>query len=244
VGSSVPLRIGVICPWLLATALSQPAAALSFDGDLGYTSDYILRGVSESAGHSAGQIDLRVTTQGGTFAGVFASTLGRVGWNRGSDRGWNYKLEEYIGHQFALSGSWSATVTAVNYSYLDGNVPLSNDYQELSLAISYLDLWSVTVAAVPNAVRWDDGYRLGRYPAYTLESAIQVPVAGRLFAVGGAGYYTSDSTGYAYGNAGLAFEYKSLRFEVGYYLAQDRARNLFPYGRAGSRFAGTVLWHF
>jgi hypothetical protein len=30
----------------------------------------------------------------------------------------------------------------------------------------------------------------------------------------------------------------------GYYFAQDRARALFPYGRAGSRFAATVSWHF
>jgi uncharacterized protein (TIGR02001 family) len=244
VGPSVPLRIGVICLWIVATALSRPAGALTFDGDLSYTSDYILRGVSESAGRSAGQIDLRVTTRDGTFAGVFASTLGRVGWNRWSRRGWNYKLEEYLGHQFTLSGSWSATVTAVNYSYLDGNVALSNDYQELSVAVSYLDLWTMTVGAIPNAVRWDSGYRLGRYAAYTVDNAIQVPIVGQLFALGGVGYYTSDSTGYAYGNAGLAFEYKSLRIEAGYYVAQDRAQNLFPYGRAGSRYAGTILWHF
>jgi hypothetical protein len=31
---------------------------------------------------------------------------------------------------------------------------------------------------------------------------------------------------------------------VGYYVAQDHAQALFPYGRAGSRFAGTVSWHF
>jgi uncharacterized protein (TIGR02001 family) len=241
---SVSLRVGVICLWVAATALSQSAAAITFDGDLSYTSDYILRGVSETGGRSAGQIDLRLTTRDGTFAGVFASTLDRVDWHGWTRRGWHYKLEEYLGHQFALSGSWSATLTAVNYSYLEGNVALSNDYQEVSVAASYLDLWTLTVAAIPNAVRWDNGYRLGRYPAYTADNSLQVPLTGRLFAVAGAGYYTSDDTGYAYGNAGLAFEYKSLRLEAGYYFAQDRAQNLFPYGRAGSRFAGTILWHF
>ncbi len=243
-GRASRLRLGAVCLCFIATALApESAGAVTFSADLGYTSDYILRGISESGGRSAGQIDVRLTTLDGTFAGVFASTLGRVrsGWGR---RGWEYKVEEYLGHQFNLSPSWSATVTAVNYSYLKGNLPFSNDYQELSVAASYLDLWTVTVAAIPNAVRWSGMYRLGRYPAYTADSSVQVPVAGRFFLIGGAGYYTSDNVGYAYGNAGLAFEFKSLRSELGYYVAQDRAQELFPYGRGGSRFAVTVLWHF
>ncbi len=238
------LRVAAVSLWIVAAvAAARPAAAVTFNADISYTSDYIQRGISESAGRSAGQIDLRLTTADGTFAGIFASTLGRVrtGWAR---RGWDYKLEEYLGHEFTVSGSWSATVTAVNYSYLNGNVPFSNDYQELSVAGSYLDLWTVTLAAIPSTVHWDGGYRTGRYPAYTADTSIQLPLAGRLLFIGGAGYYTSDSNGYAYGNVGLAFEFKSLRVEAGYYVAQDRAQQLLPYGRAGSRFAGTVLWHF
>ena len=240
---SVPSRIGVVC-LLIAAMAPRFAAAVTFDGDLSYTSDYVFRGISETGGRSAGQIDLHVTSGDGTFVGVFASTLSHV-WHRGYDNlGWNYELEEYLGHRFDVSPSWSTTVTAVNYSYLDGNAPLNNDYQELSVAVSYLDSWTATVGAIPNAVRYDRGYRLGRYPAYTVDTSTQVPIVGRLFLTAGAGYYTSDSTGYAYGNAGLAFEFKSLRLDAGYYVAQDRAQTLFPYGRAGSRFAGSVSWHF
>lgn len=229
---------------LLAIALTPcVAAALSFDAELGYTSDHIHRGVSESASHGAGQLDLRVNTTDGTFGGVFASTLGRVrtGWSR---HGWDYKLEEYLGHQFNLSSSWSTTLTAVNYSYRGGNVAGSNDYQELSLAVSYLDFWTVTLAGSPDAVRWNGAYRLGRYAAYTVDTSLQVPIYRRLFFVGGSGYYTSDGTGYFYGNAGIAFDINHLRLEAGYYGAQDRAESLFSYGRAGSRYAVTALWHF
>jgi uncharacterized protein (TIGR02001 family) len=243
VAPSLPSRIGVVCLLIAATA-PRFAAAITFDGDLGYTSDYVFRGISETAGRSAGQVDLHLTSGDGTFVGVFASTLGHV-WHRGYDSfGWNYELEEYLGHRFDLSPTWSTTVTAVNYSYQNGNAPINNDYQELSVAVSYLDSWTVTVGAIPNAVRYNWGSRLGRYPAYTVDTSAQLPIVGRLFLTAGAGYYTSDSTGYAYGNAGLAFEFKSLRLDAGYYLAQDRARALFPYGRAGSRFAGSVSWHF
>jgi hypothetical protein len=100
------------------------------------------------------------------------------------------------------------------------------------------------LAFIPNAVRFYGGHRLGRYPAYVTDTSLQLPLFGRLFFTAGAGYYTSDGTGYAFGNAGLGFEFKSLRVEGGYYVAQDRAQELFPYGRVGSRFAGTVSWHF
>ena len=55
----------------------------------------------------------------------------------------------------------------MNYQYKHGNAPINNDFQEVSVAVSYLDSWSLTAAYIPNAVRYDRGYRLGRYPAYT-----------------------------------------------------------------------------
>ncbi len=241
----MPLRRAICCLWIAAATLPpRLAGALTLDGDVSYTSDYVFRGISQTGGRGAGQVDLRASTRDGTFLGVFASTLGHVRQSDRESRGWDYEFEEYVGHRFDLSPAWSATLTAVNYSYLRGNAALSNDYQEVSVAVSYVDLWTATVAAIPNAVRFDNGYRLGRYAAYLVDASAQLPLAGPLFLTAGAGYYTSDDTGYAFGNAGLAFEYKSLRLEGGYYLAQDRAQALFPYGRAGSRFAGTVSWHF
>jgi uncharacterized protein (TIGR02001 family) len=241
----VPLRIGIFCLCIMAAAVApRSSQAVTVDGDISYTNDYVFRGISETGGRSAGQIDLRASTRDGTFLGVFASTLGRT-WQRSwGNFGWDYELEAYLGHRFDLSPAWSATLTGVSYWYLKGNVRMSDDYQEISVAASYLDLWTVTAAVVPNAVRFDGDYRLGRYPAYVADTSVQLPLVGRLFLTAGAGYYTSDETGYAFGNAGLGFQFKSLRVDGGYYVAQDRARALFPYGRAGGRFAATVSWHF
>ena len=250
-GPSVPLRIGVACLWIAAATLaSLSARAVTVDGDITYTSDYIFRGISQTGGRGAGQLDLRLSTADGTFVGVFASTLNRLWYHYRGEidgygySGWDYELQEYLGHRFDLSQTWSTTLTATNYSYQGGNVPLSDDYQEISLTSSYLDLWTVEVAWVPNAVRFDWSKRLGRYSAYIADTSAQIPLFGGLALTAGGGYYTSDSEGYAFGNVGLAFEYKRLRVEGGYYVAQDSARPLFPYGRTGSRYAGTVSWHF
>jgi uncharacterized protein (TIGR02001 family) len=245
VGPPVPLRTGILCSWIAAaTLLASPAHAITFDGEITYTSDYILRGISETGGRSAGQIDLRLSTQGGTFVGVFASTLQRLWQHQWGYSGWNYELETYVGHRFDLSPSWSSTLTGTYYTYLDGNTPFSDDYQEISLTTTYLDQWTVELAIIPNSVRFEGGYRNGRYPAYVVSTSGQIPLVGRLALTGGAGYYTSDSDGYSFGNVGLAFDFKSLRIDAGYYVAQSHAQELFPYGRAGSRFAGSISWHF
>ena len=90
---------------LIAVVLLAPRAAdaITFDGDVTYTSDYIYRGISETGGRSAAQIDLHLATGDGTFVGVFASTLDRL-WHRGYETlGWDYELEQYLGHRFDLS---------------------------------------------------------------------------------------------------------------------------------------------
>jgi uncharacterized protein (TIGR02001 family) len=230
--------------WIAAVwLLPRLAQALSVDGDVTYTSDYIYRGISETGDHGAAQVDVHVTTADGTFLGAFASTLGRVMYYH-----WDDEVETYLGHRFDLSPSWSTTVTAVNYSYLGGNVHTSNDYQELTLAASYLDRWNLSVSASPDVVRYDRGYRLGRYPAYALEASAQLPLIGRLLFTAGLGYYSigdgSDQIGYVYGNSGLAFEYKRLRLDLGYYVTQEHAQTQFLYGRARERIAGTINWHF
>ncbi|MBS0416538.1 MAG: hypothetical protein JSR66_02410 [Proteobacteria bacterium] len=244
-GPSLPSRIAVFCLLIAVAALApRTAVAITFNADVTYTSDYIYRGVSQTGGRPAGQLDLHMATSDGTFVGVFASTLNRTWHREYITLGWNYELQEYIGHRFDLSPAWSTTLTGVSYQYKHGNVPLNNDYQELSVAVSYLDSWTLTVAYSPNAVRFQSGYRLGRYPAYSVDSVTQLPLLGRLFLTAGVGYYVLDSDDYFYGNAGLAFEFKGLRIDAGYYAAQERAQILSPYGRAGSRFAGSVSWHF
>jgi len=241
----VPLRIGIFCLWIAAATLAPLRAwGVTFEADITYTTDYIFRGISQTGGRSAAQIDARASTADGTFLGVFASTLDRLWQHPWGRSGWDYEVQGYLGHRFDLSRSWGITLTGTSYSYLHGNTPLSDDYQEVSLAGSYLDVWTLEVGYIPNAVRFDDGYRVGRYPAYVADTSAQIPLIGRLAVTAGAGYYTSDEAAYAFGNLGLAFEVKRLRVDAGYYFAQDRAQDLFPYGRAGSRFAATVSWHF
>ena len=50
--------------------------------------------------------------------------------------------------------------------------------------------------------------------------------------------------GYAYGNVGLAYEWRNWRIDVGYFLTQNRMEDLMAYPTANRRVAGTLSWRF
>jgi len=267
---AIPFKAGFFCIALVLGAVpARFAHALSFGGDLAVTNDYIYRGYSETNHKPAAQLDLHVSTQTGTFVGIWSSSLDREYAPFATA-----ELEEYIGQRFDLSSAWNTSITATNYQYLDANQYYWSDYQQLAASVSYLDRWTLSVSAIPNLLRYSGYYRAGRHPAYIAETSGQWNLFGGFFVTGGAGYFLATgeshvhdsytppgsappttptysgpdhypSIGYAYGNVGLAYEWRSLRLDVGYFLTQaHRAEQLQPYPTANHRFAGTLSWRF
>ena len=251
--ASRPARAAVPA-WLLLCALLSPLAValdlggnLTLGGSLAFTSDYIYRGVSESNGHDAVQADLHLD-DAGTFIGAWGSTR-----DHNLDPYADYDVEVYLGHRFELGNAWSSTLSARAHYFVAGTQEGSTDYEELSASISWLDRWTLTLSSIPNATHYWYDYRLGRSPAWIAESSGQwLLLPQGLFVTGGAGYYYASRTGtgiaagggYAYGNAGLAFEHGHWRIDVGYFVAQSKAGQLLTYPVPSDRLAGTLIWHF
>jgi uncharacterized protein (TIGR02001 family) len=241
-----------VLPCALLLLAARPGHAwgfgsdFTFGGALAFTTDFIYRGLSESGGHGAGQADLHGDIDG-TFAGVWGSTR-----DHDLDPYADYDVELYLGHRFELTSAWGASLSARARYYVGGNQPFSNDYQEITGTVTYLDSWSLSVTAIPNAVQYWYETRLGRTTAWVAETTGQWLLYGGLFVTGSAGYYYATGTGsgieaangYAYGDFGLAYEYRGFRLDVGYFLTQDRAQQLSPYPIANDRFAGTLSWRF
>jgi len=163
-----------------------------------------------------------------------------------------------------LSSAWNTSITATNYQYVGGHQYYSSDYQQISASVSYLDRWTLAVAAIPNMLRYTGWYwspgvgwnnpRAGRYPAFDVDTSGQWLIGNGFFVTGGAGYYlfTGSSAdhqptiGYAYGNVGLAYEWRNLRLDIGFFLTQksQAAQELFAYPTVNDHFAGTLSWRF
>ena len=267
----VSKRFGMGPAWLCALALVAPHAALcqsapvSFGGTVAATSDYIYRGVSQSDGQGALQADLHLGTDGGTFLGVWASSR-----DRNLEPGTASEVQIYAGQRFALGGGWSFTVSGRADYYVGGVADHSDDYQELSVAFSWLDRYTFSLSAIPSAARYTTVYYVDpSYPgvpqsyylvyrsaAFSGDGSAQwllrAGVAGGdLYATAAAGYYYSTQAdrqaapaiGYFYGNAGLSLAWRRCRLDLGYFAAQNGAAGLFPYPVA-KRLAGTLSWQF
>ena len=249
----MPSRARWLLPWLLLPGVGAgPAAAgslggLTFGGNLVITSDYIYRGVSSSNNKAAFQADLHVASGDGTFLGVWGSTR-----DNNLEPYANYELDIYLGHRFDLSNEWSTTVSGRAHYLLGGHQDISDDYQEISVGVTYLDFWTVSVTAIPAAPRYWFYERLSRAPAFVADTSVQWLVTKGFFLTAGAGYYHVTGTGpgiyaangYAYGNVGLAWEHRRWRVEIGYYRTGDKAQEVVPYTSANERFAGSVAWRF
>ena len=203
--------------------------------------------MSESGAHGAAQGDVHLETSGGTFAGVWGSTR-----DSSLDPGGSNTFEIYLGHRFDLSSAWSATLGARSHYFGGGVDEPSADFQEIAATLAYQDRLAFSVTAIPNAVRYWFYHRLSRSPAWVADATTQWLIAPGLYVTGGVGYYYSTGTGpgieaaagYAYGNAGLAYEWRRWRLDVGYFLTQADAEKLFPYPIADHRVAATLSWRF
>lgn len=238
-----------------------PVQAVSFGGDAALTSDYIYRGLSETDHKGAVQLDVHASLATGTFAGIWVSSL-----DHRHRPFTNVDLQEYIGQRFDLSSAWNTSVTLTNHQYPGARQYFYSDYQELTASVAYLDRWTFSVSAIPNALRyWGWLNRIGHYPAYDAETSGQWLIWKGLSVTGGVGYYlftgstirvASDppyeqnyqysvpTLGYAYGNIGLAYEWRHWRVDLGYFRTQERGQKLLPYPYADQRVAGTLSWHF
>lgn len=197
--AELALGLAVLAANTLAAA---PAAAADWGGQAALTSDAIYRGVSESSGQPAAQAEVHASTTGGTFAGVSALGSFSTAPERLREPGAAAELGVYVGQRLALSESWNAQLSAYGHFFLDRERSIPSNYQEISAQVSYLDLWSISLTALPDAPRPGmpasyaygsmsayPGTQPGHYQAWVAATQFQWGLSAHFFITGGAGYY-------------------------------------------------------
>jgi len=111
---------------IAASAADAPASAYTVTGNVALTSDYVFRGISQSAGHTSiqGGFDLTKTPLAGLTAGVWASSL-----SAGTE------VDFYANYGFKV-GVVDVSVGFIDYTYTASAVGFSTG-GEANLAVSY-----------------------------------------------------------------------------------------------------------
>lgn len=167
----------------IAASAADAPAALTASGNVAITSDYVFRGVSQTAGKTAVQAGYDVTHTSGLSAGVWASNVSPALGELEIDLYANYAFKlgvfdlsvGYINYTYSTAGNGGEANIAVTYSgltlkYSDGVSGLLTDYY-------YEANYSYDVAAVK-------GLNLGLHygqtetDVYDYAVAVSYPVLG------------------------------------------------------------------
>ena len=112
---------------LLLGVVTLPAFA-GVDGYLGYSSDYIWRGVSQTSGNAAMSGKLEVS-KGGLYGGVWASEV-----DFGDEA--TYEMDLYLGYELMVSDKFSLDVGVIQYNWDKGY----DDVEELFAKVNLKNL--------------------------------------------------------------------------------------------------------
>jgi uncharacterized protein (TIGR02001 family) len=230
-------------------------AADGLQGTLGFTTDYVHRGVSQSAGRAAPQASLTYWHPTGTYGGAWASRVERpvgapvYGYPPASRT--SMELDLYLGFGTRLDADWMVDYKAVAYLFPGDRAPVGYDYLEVSVAAAWRERLFATVAFTPRTAWSAYGGGARRHAALVGELAMQVPVSRWLTGTLGVGQRRFDAASaqgsrlhYEYASASLALQLHRLSLELGHFATDARARRLFGEHLAGRRTVLTVTVNF
>jgi uncharacterized protein (TIGR02001 family) len=230
---------------LLAVCLAAVTAASAGTGPGGsvaITSDYVLRGVSQSDGKPAWQGDAHWDFPAGWAAGIWAS---QVALAPHSD---TWELESYLQWNRAVSADLVMGAAAAYYSYPGDPRPTDYNYAEMSVSLMWRDQIRVSASWTPRIAlfSYSDGLAENRQ-AWTLEADWHRDLPARLVVGAGLGFYYPpglEYASYAYGDASLGWKYGHWRVNVAWIWAQDVTHRQYTSGPVGGPLTATLTWVF
>ncbi len=237
--------VGTGCAlWLLSLIVAAPSARADgpWGATLGVTSNYILRGVSQTYGGAAVQLGGSFQSPLGWFAGAWGSNVDPYPSGISST-----ELDLYAGFAHAISNDFTARATYTHYSYLHDPRPTRYDYNELALTAAYVDRVALTLSYVPDGTVYS---RLGLArdrPTFALEANGRWPLGQGFALTGGAGYYDLNhqfGVEYWAGSVGLAYTTRHLEIDVARYFTDHTVERLYEDGSANGVVAVSAVLRF
>ncbi len=234
-------RIGPVLLILLSGSATAAVGATP-GGLIGVTSDYVLRGVSQSQGNPAVQGEAHLGFAGGWSTGVWASQVRLLPGHTSSE------VDLYLQWHATLNESFDMIATATHYSHPGDPRPISYEYDELGLSLSWRDQLSIAASWTPqlNLYSYTDG--LARdHGVLDIEASLHRSLRPHFDLSAGVGYYDPpglDYAAYGYGNAALTWHYGHWRADLAWIWVQNALHRQYASGPAGGPLAASLAWSF
>ena len=215
---------------LLATC--WPLEAADFNGNLGVTSDYVFRGISQSNRHVAVQAGARVDTEAGLYASAWGSSVDFASVPEASA-----EMDGTVGMRRALGVDWVADLNATWFTYAGAS---QLNYVEWIATATWRDRHGMSLGVS------GDVFASGRTGVYG-QAGVRIPVHDTLRVELAGGFYWLDRAygrDYAHGQVTLAWlPHANTELRLSGHFTDHDAKRLFG-ELAGPRLEAAVQASF
>lgn len=235
--------VAMVCAWLFSPIAR---ADDTWGGSLALTSDYRVRGVSQTRGNPAVQAGANVQLTPHWIVGAWASTIERIPGSSSSE------IDAYVGFAWSVAKNWDARASFAHYGYPNDPARTRYDYDELSMSIAYRSQLVATMSWSPNTVYfgrygYGSGWQAERAPSFAYELTGLQPITSFLSLTAGLGY--NDLTrlferGYWYWNFGMAYSLGPVRIDVSHIDTDGAAEALFGSTITAAGWSAAISWRF
>jgi len=203
---------------IVAMALFTATAAHSqVTGNLGLTSDYRFRGVSQTQNAPAVQGGIDYNHVSGLYIGNWNSSVSSQMYTGGS----GVESDVYAGFRKDIFGNFTLDVGSHNYFYPRAGTNGSYDTNELYAGIGYKELVTLKYShAVSNYFGIANSKN-----SYYVQADAAIPVVGKLVAIAHAGRTeVNNNSSYSYNdyNIGLGYDLKGWNLAAKYYINDSK----------------------
>jgi uncharacterized protein (TIGR02001 family) len=216
-------------PWLAGTA-----AAADFSGTATVTSDYVLRGISQTQGDPAAQLGARLAFDSGVYAALWGSQV-----DFGPALGTDAEIDGSIGFNRNLGERWNVDVNLTRYFYTGTRGDVNLDYNEVIATLTLDQRWWALVA-------WsEDVFASGERGVYG-EIGAKFPLNERWRLEAVAAHYDLDDAyddSYTRAQLSAICRVGAVDLRASAHWTDGSAEDLFP-ELGGSRVEAAATWNF
>jgi len=200
---------------MMVAGISVAQAQVS--GNLGLTSDYRFRGISQTQNAPAVQGGIDYNHVSGLYVGNWNSSVSSQMYTNGS----GVESDVYAGFKKQVFGNFTLDVGSYNYFYPRAGTNGSFDTNEVFVGIGYKELVS---AKYSHAVSDYFGIANSKN-SYYVQADAAIPVVGKLSAVAHAGRTeVNNNSKYSYNdyNVGVAYDLQGWNLAAKYYINDNK----------------------
>jgi uncharacterized protein (TIGR02001 family) len=228
---------------LLAVLSGHSACAEDpWSASVAVTSDYVLRGVSQSHERPALQAGFNYQRPGGAFAGAWSSNVDPYAYG-----GTALELDLYAGYAWTLAPDFRLQSTYTRYTYLDDPRRNRYDYDEFEFTFKYLDRVALTMSWEPDVSSYSSLGSAHHRSVLAYEASGLWPLGHGFALSAGIGYYDLDRLfGVAYwaGSGGLAWASRHFEIDLARYVSEHTVARLYDSASADGRAVLTAILRF